>query len=206
LDVQCFKPTIEVVKKHSSKQNMRKVIAAINTTIDGNCDHTVGIADEEIHQHYTHLLDNAGVILYGRTTYQLMEFWRTILEKPSAEKSMNDFALAIDKIQKIVFSHTLKNVDWKSANLASRNLEEEVLELKQQSGKDIFVGSRSLIIQLMNLNLIDELQLCIQPVIAGKGLSLFEDINDRTIFKLKKTKTFNDGAVILYYEPTNKIK
>lgn len=77
----------------------------------------------------------------------------------------------------------------KSAKLANRNLEEEVLELKQQSGKDIFIGSRSLIIQLMNLNLIDELQLCIQPVIAGKGLSLFEEINDRTIFKLKRLKT-----------------
>ncbi len=185
---------------------MRKVIAAFNTTIDGNCDHTAGIADEEIHQHYTNLLDNAGVILYGRTTYQLMEFWRTILEKPSEEKSMNDFATAIDKIQKIVFSHTLKNVDWKSAKLASRNLEEEVLELKQQSGKDIFVGSRSLIIQLLNLNLIDELQLCIQPVIAGKGLSLFEDINDRTIFKLKKTKNFINGAILLYYEPTQNEK
>jgi len=134
-------------------------------------------------------LGNAGVILYGRTTYQLMEFWRTILEKPSEEKSMNDFAMAIDKIQKIVFSHTLKNVDWKSAKLANRNLEEEILELKQQSGKDIFVGSRSLIIQLMNLNLIDELQLCIQPVIAGKGLSLFENINDRTILNSKRLKT-----------------
>lgn len=181
---------------------MRKVIAALNTTIDGNCDHTVGIADGEIHQHYTVLLDKAGVILYGRTTYQLMEFWRTFLENPSEEKSMNDFAMAIDKVQKIVFSRTLKNVDWKSARLANRNLEEEVLELKQQSGNDIFVGSRSLIIQLMNLNLIDELQLCIQPVIAGKGLSLFEDINDRTIFKLKKTKNFTNGAIILYYEPT----
>ncbi len=134
-------------------------------------------------------MGNAGVILYGRTTYQLMEFWRTILEKPSEEKSMNDFAMAIDKIQKIVFSHTLKNVDWKSAKLANRNLEEEILELKQQSGKDIFVGSRSLIIQLMNLNLIDELQLCIQPVIAGKGLSLFENINDRTILNSKRLKT-----------------
>lgn len=85
--------------------------------------------------------------------------------------------------------------------MANRNLEEEVLELKQQSGKDIFIGSRSLIIQLMNLNLIDELQLCIQPVIAGKGLSLFEEINDRTIFKLKKTKNFTNGAILLYYEP-----
>ncbi|MGV3761282.1 dihydrofolate reductase family protein [Parapedobacter sp.] len=183
------------------KENVRKIIAAFNTTIDGNCDHTAGIADEEIHQHYTNLLNNAGVILYGRITYQLMEFWRTILEKPSEEKSMNDFAIAINKIQKIVFSHTLKNIDWKSAKPANRSLEEEVLELKQQSGKDIFVGSRSLIIQLMNLNLIDELQLCIQPVIAGKGLSLFEDINDRTIFKLKKTKTFINGAILLYYEP-----
>lgn len=183
---------------------MRKVIAAFNTTIDGNCDHTAGIADEEMHQHYTELLGQGDAILYGRTTYQLMEFWRTILEKPSEEKSMNDFAIAIDKIPKIVFSHTLKNVDWESTRLASRNLEEEVLELKQQSGKDILVGSRSLIIQLMNLNLIDELQLCIQPVIARKGLSLFDDINDRTVFKLKKTKNFNNGAIILYYEPTNK--
>ncbi len=185
---------------------MRKAIAAFNMTIDGNCDHTAGIADEELHQHYTDLLDNAGAILYGRTTYQLMEFWRTILEKPSEKKSMNDFAVAIDKIQKIVFSHTLKNVDWESAKLASQNLEEEVVELKTQSGKDIFIGSRSLIMQLMNLNLIDELQLCIQPVIAGKGLprlSLFEDITNRTVFKLKKTKSFNNGAIILYYEPTN---
>ena len=82
-------------------------------------------------------------------------------------------------------------------------IEEEVLELKQQSGKDIFVGSRSLIIQLMKLNLIDEYQLCVHPVVAGSGLPLFENINDRTILKLIKTKTFSGGAVILYYEPTN---
>lgn len=180
---------------------MRKVIAAFNTTIDGNCDHTASLADEEIHEHYTKLLDNAGVILYGRTTYQLMEFWRSFLEKPSEEKSMNDFAAAIDNVQKIIFSHTLKQVDWKSATLASRSLEEEVVELRKQPGKDIFVGSRSLIIQLLNLNLIDELQLCIQPVIAGKGLQLFEHIDGRKILTLKKTKSFDNGAVILYYEP-----
>jgi dihydrofolate reductase len=55
----------------------------------------------------------------------------------------------------------------------------------------------------MNLNLIDELQLCIHPVLAGNGLPLFENINDRTILKLVKTKTFNGGAVIMYYEPRN---
>jgi len=182
---------------------MRKIIAAFNMTVDGICDHTAGIPDEEIHRHYTELMGQGDVILYGRTTYQLMEFWRTFLESPSEEKSMNDFAIAIDNIPKIVFSHTLKNVDWKSATVANFDLKETVLELKQQSGKDIFVGSRSLIIQLMKLNLIDEFQLCIYPMVEGNGLSLFEDINDRIILKLIKTKTFNGGAVILYYQPKN---
>jgi dihydrofolate reductase len=183
-------------------QNMRKLIAALNMTLDGICDHTAGIPDEEVHQHYTELLGQGDAILYGRTTYQLMEFWRTFLENPSEEKSMNDFAIAIDKIPKIVFSHTLKNVDWESATIAKRDLKDEVLELKQQSGRDIFVGSRSLIIQLMKLNLIDEYQLCVHPVIAGGGMPLFEDINSRIILKLINTKTFSGGAIMLYYKPT----
>jgi len=180
---------------------MRKIIAAFNMTIDGNADHTAGMPDEEIHQHYTELMGQGDAILYGRATYQLMEYWRTLLENPSEEKSMNDFAIAIDKIPKIVFSHTLDHVEWKSASIANRDLKEMVLELRQQPGKPVFVGSRSLIIQLLNLNLIDEFQLCIHPVVAGSGLQLFEKINHRTIFNLVKTKTFKGGGVILYYEP-----
>jgi dihydrofolate reductase len=181
---------------------MRKIIAAINMTLDGFCDHTAGIPDDEIHQHYADLIRNAGTILYGRITYQLMEYWRTLLENPSDDKSMNDFAIAIDKIPKIVFSHTLNKVDWESAKLANQDIEEKVLELRQQPGKDILVGSRSLILQLMKLNLVDEYQLCIHPVIIGSGLPLFETIKDRTVLKLIKTKTFRGGAVMLYYEPT----
>src|SRR6187399_1779134 len=177
------------------KTNMRKVIAAINMTLDGFCDHTAGLPDEEIHQHYADLLDNADVILYGRITYQLMQYWQTLIKNPSDEKSMNDFAIAIDKIPKIVFSHTLKDVEWDSARLSDQAIDKEVLELKQQSGKDILVGSPSLIIQLMNLNLIDEYQLCVHSVVAGSGLPLFENINDRTILKLTKTKTFSGSAV-----------
>ena len=115
---------------------------------------------------------------------------------------MNDFALAIDEIQKIVFSNTLQNIAWNSAKLAEKDLEKTVTELKQQSGKDIFVGSRSLIVQLLKLNLIDELQLCVHPLIAGKGLPLFENISDPIIFKLMRTKVFSGGHIILYYEPT----
>ena len=183
---------------------MRKVIAAINMTLDGFCDHTAIMPDEEVHQHYTDLLNNGGVVLYGRITYQLMQFWQTLIKNPSGEKSMDDFAIAIDKIPKIVFSHTLKSTGWDSAKLANQSIEEEVAALKQSrngGSKDIFAGSRSLIIQLMKLNLIDEYQLCVHPVIAGSGLPLFENINDRTVLKLTKTKTFSGGAVTLYYQP-----
>jgi dihydrofolate reductase len=182
---------------------MRKLIAAINITLDGYCDHTAIIPDDEIHQHYADLLSHADTILYGRITFQLMEYWQTVVENPTGNKAMDEFAVIMDNIPKIVFSHTLKNVEWKSAKLATQAIKQEVLELKQQSGKDILVGSRSLIIQLMKLNLIDEYQLCVHPVVAGSGLPLFENINDRTIFKLIKTKTFSGGAVTLYYEPTN---
>ena len=180
---------------------MRKVIGAINMTLDGFCDHTAITPDEEIHHHYADLLDNAGVLLYGRITYQLMQFWQTLVEKPSGEKSMDDFAMAIDRVPKIVFSHTLKDTGWNSAKLANQPIEEVVKELKQQPGRDIFVGSRSVIIQLLKLNLVDEFQLCVHPVVAGSGLPLFENINDRAVFKLVKTKTFGGGAVTLYYEP-----
>lgn len=183
---------------------MRKVIAAINTTLDGICDHTAGIPDDELHQHYTALLSSADTILYGRITYQLMEYWRTVLDSPSDEESMNEFALAIDKIPKIVFSQTLKDVDWSSAKMASADLETEVSRLKQQPGRDILVGSRSLIIQLMKFDLIDEYQLCIHPVVAGIGSPLFSNINNRTIFKLTNTRIFGSGAIVLYYVPNEK--
>ena len=132
-----------------------------------------------------------------------MEFWRTVLENPSGNKSMDDFAIVMDNTPKIVFSHTLKSLDWKSAKLADRDIEDEVLELKKQSGKDIFAGSPGLIVALTKLNLINEYQICIHPVIAGSGLPLFKNINNRTLLKLINTKTFNGGAVILYYEPAN---
>jgi len=184
---------------------MRKVIAAINITLDGFCDHTAGIADEELHQHYTELLRNSGAIIYGRITYQLMEsYWPTIVKNPTGDRSSDDFAIAIDNIPKIVFSQTLYKVEWKNVTLAKRDLEEEVLELKQQPGKDIVVGSPSLISAVMKLDLIDQYQLCVHPVIIGTGLPLFKNINDRVILKLLGTKTFGSGAVTHYYAPTKK--
>nr|WP_315157752.1 dihydrofolate reductase family protein [uncultured Flavobacterium sp.] len=182
---------------------MKKVIAAINMTLDGFCDHTAGIPDEEIHQHYTELLRGADTILYGRITYQLMEYWREVVTNPSGDKSIDEFAIVMDNTPKIVFSQTLKILDWESAKLATRTLEEEVLELKKsnnEDSKDIYVGSPSLITALTKLKLIDEYQLCVHPVITGSGLQLFKNITDKIVLKLQKTKTFGGGAIILYYK------
>jgi len=192
---------------------MRKLIAAMNMTLDGFCDHTAMIADDEIHQHYSELLNDTGTLLYGRITYQLMEsYWPTVVKNPTGNKAIDEFAIAIDNVSKIVFSHTLKNVEWKTAKVAKRGIEEEVLDLKQSrngGSKDILVGSPSLIVASANLNLIDEYQLSVQPIILGKGLPLLKNINDRINLKLLKTKTFGCGAVTLYYEPvksTNKVE
>jgi len=170
-------------------------------TLDGFCDHTAVIADEELHQHYTDLLRTAGALLYGRITYQLMEsYWPSVVKNPTGIKGIDEFAAVMDTVPKIVFSRTLKHVEWKSARLATRELEEEVSELRQKPGNDIFVGSPGLIVALTQRGLIDEYQLCVHPVILGHGLPLFNHITDKIILKLLKTKSFSSGALTLYYE------
>lgn len=186
---------------------MRKLIAAINMTLDGFCDHTAMIADDELHQHYTEAINNAGALIYGRVTYQLMEsYWPTVVKSPTGNKSTDEFAVAIENIPKVVFSRTLKQVDptitgWKNVKLAKEGVKEEILRLKKQTGNDIFVGSPSLIVESTRLNLIDEYQLCIHPVIAGNGLPLFKNINNGITLKLLNTKTLKSGQMMLYYEP-----
>ncbi len=180
---------------------MRKVIAGINITLDGFCDHTAGIADAELHDHYTELLNASGITLYGRITYQLMEdFWPMIAKNPTGERNMDEFAIAMDRIPKIVFSSTLTHLDWETATLATKSPAEVVQELRQQEGKDILIGSPSLISALTQLQLIDEYQLCIHPVIIGSGLPLFRDVQDRIVLRLLRTKTFTSGVVLHYYE------
>ncbi len=199
---------LKLSARNEQKKNLRKLIAAINMTLDGFCDHAAMIADEEIHQHYNELLSNAGTLIYGRITYQLMEsYWPSVVKNPTGNKPMDEFAVLIDNISKIVFSRTLKNVDWKNTKLKKEVIKEEVLELKQSrngGSKNILVGSPSLIVALTQLDLIDEYQLAVQPIVLGSGLPLFKNVKDRVNLKLLKTKTFGCGAVTLYYEPTKK--
>ncbi len=177
-------------------------------TLDGFCDHTAMIADDEIHQHYNELLRIADSLIYGRITYQLMEsFWPSIVKIPTGNKPIDEFAVLIDNIPKIVYSRTLKKVDWKNTILKKEVINEEIIGLKQSGhggSKPIYVGSPSLIVALAQMNLIDEYQLAVQPTILGRGLVLFKNIRDRIDLKLIKTKTFGCGAIVLYYESINK--
>ncbi len=182
----------------------------MNMTLDGFCDHTAGIADAELHQHYTDVLRSAGAILYGRITYELMKnYWPAVVKNPTGDTTTDEFALAIQDVPKVVFSRTLQHagsaaLGWENSRLAGRSLEEEVLELKQQPGKDVFACSPSIIAALTKLGLIDEYQLCIHPVIAGSGLPLFRNITEHIILKRVQTKPFSSGTMALYYEPTKK--
>ena len=184
---------------------MGKIIAAMNITLDGFCDHTAMIADEEIHQHYSDLINDAGILLYGRITYQLMEsYWPMVVKNPTGNKAMDEFAVAIDNASKIVFSRTLNHVDWKNTILKNEIVTKEIAALKQQTDKDILVGSPGLIAAFTQLGLIDEYQLAVQPTILGSGLQLFKNISDKVDLKLLKTKTFGCGAIILYHELAKK--
>lgn len=183
---------------------MAKIVAALNMTLNGSCDHTYGVPDEELHDHYTGLIRGSDIILYGRITYQLMEnYWPMLVKNPMGNKSMDEFAIALHRIQKIVFSRTIKSLHWENSVIAGKSLEDEVQLLKEQPGKDVLVGSPSLINELTKLDLIDEYQLCIHPVIAPDGLLLFKNIPQQLILKLMKTKTFRAGQVIHYYERKN---
>lgn len=96
---------------------MSKLIAAMNITLDGYCDHRVGAVSAELHDYYTEQIKNAGVLLYGRVTYQLMEdAWPEMLKNPTGVKSLDDFAKAIDGVPKIVFSNTLMCLNRNSSS------------------------------------------------------------------------------------------
>jgi dihydrofolate reductase len=114
---------------------------------------------------------------------------------------MDDFAVSIDLIQKIVYSRTLKNVDWKNSTLKKEIIKDDILNLKQQTDKDILVGSPGMIVAFTQLDLVDEYQIGVQPTILESGLPLFKNISKRVNLKLIGTKTFGCGAIVLYYEP-----
>ncbi len=180
---------------------MRKIIFSINITIDGFADHTAVIADNELHDFFTDLLDGADMVLLGRKTYEMMaSYWPFADQDPKSTKSELKFAEKYNNVSKLVFSKTLKDVKWNNTTLAKSNLIDEVIKLKNQNGKYIFTGSLSIASALAEKKLIDEYLLLIHPIVLGKGKRLFEDLQSRIDLKLIETKTFSSGVVVIHYQ------
>ncbi|HSD64421.1 MAG TPA: dihydrofolate reductase family protein [Ignavibacteriaceae bacterium] len=181
---------------------MRKLIYDINITTDGIADHTAGIADDELHDFYADLLDNAGIVLFGRKTFQLLEdFWPEADKDPRSTKGMLHFADKINNIQKIVFSGTLNKVKWANSKLVNSDAIEEIKKLKNEPGKDILIGGISLASALMKQKLIDEFLFLLHPIIAGSGRRLWEGLEERVELKLVETRRLNSGTLVLRYLP-----
>ncbi len=176
----------------------------INVTLDGCCDHRVGVADEELHRYHAASLAEADALLFGRVTYQMMEeAWRPT---PGGawpewmEDWMVPFAQTIDAARKYVVSSTLPDVDW-NAELVRGDVTAEVAALKEQPGGTIQVGGVTLPLTLADAGLIDEYDIVVQPVVAGHGPSLLAGLREKLDLRLVGRQELRSGTIALRYRP-----
>ena len=185
---------------------MRNVIYAINITLDGCCDHTKMVPDETMFEYSMQLLRDADLFVYGRKTYQLMvPYWPDVAKDQSASKADRDFAQAFESANKVVFSRSLDDADAKkgdkNARVVRTNLRDEILKLKQESGKNIIAGGVDIPSQLIELGLVDEFHFVVHPILAGAGRRLLEGVSlpEKLQLKLVDSKIFESGCVAHRY-------
>jgi dihydrofolate reductase len=182
---------------------MRNVIYAINLTLDGCCDHTKFKPDEELFEHYIHLLrDDADLLVYGRKTYQLMvPYWPDIAKSQSESKADIEFGQAFVSKKKLVFSRSLASADDGNTRIVRTNLRDEILRLKQEPGGNILVGGVDIPSQMTELGLVDEYRFVIAPTFVGAGRRLMEGVSlpEKLRLKLVESKVFKSGSVALRY-------
>jgi dihydrofolate reductase len=186
---------------------MRKVIVAMQMTLDGFIEGPNGELDwamkedEETWKDVFDLQGSSDTLLLGRVMYPAFEnYWLGAYTNPSSTKNEIEYARLADTMQKLVFSRTLDKVVWKNTRIVKDHIEEELLRMKQEPGKDmVILGGAGLVSTFMNLGLIDEYHLIINPIILGKGKPMFKDLKERHHVKLLATKTFRSGKVMLHY-------
>jgi len=181
---------------------MKRLMFAINTTLDGCVDHTKQIADEETHEYFTQLMGHVDLLVFGRKTYELMiSFWPEVAKKQNMTKASNEFARTFDSINKIVFSQSLDTAEDRNTRIVRTNLHGEILKLKQEQGKNILVGGVDIPSQLIELGLVDEYRFVVGPIVAGEGRRLLEGVSlpERLQLKLVESKFFKSGCAALRY-------
>jgi dihydrofolate reductase len=183
---------------------MRKIFLFMVVTADGyyegpNQEFDWPNVDDEFNEFAVQQLDEVDTLLFGRATYEGMaSYW------PTPEAKQNDPVVtdAMNSIAKVVVSRTLDKAEWNNSRLVKDNVAEEIRRLKEQPGKDIAIfGSNNLTLNLLDMGLVDELRIMVNPIVLGAGNSVFTSAKQRINLKLLKTRAFSSGNVLLYYEP-----
>lgn len=181
---------------------MRKLIFAINTTLDGCVDHTKQSVGDEKLEYFTQFMRTIDLQVFGRKTYELMiPYWPDVAKDQSATKADREFAQAFDATNKLVFSRSLSSTDDGNTRIVRTSLRDEILKVKQEQGKSISVGGVDISSQLIELGLVDEFLFIVGPSLAGEGRRLLEGASLPKSLKLKlvEPKIFRSGCVALRY-------
>src|SRR5712692_6247066 len=186
---------------------MRKLVVFNSVTLDGyfaglNGDFSWAHSGSDDADFNAFVADNAsggGQLLFGRITYELMaSYWPT----PNAIKNNPIVAEGMNSMPKVVFSRTLDKVSWSNTKLVKGDIASEIRKMKKEPGKGMAIlGSGSIVSQLAPEGLIDEYQVVVNPVVLGKGRTMFDGVKEKLNLKLTKTRAFGNGNVFLCYEP-----
>lgn len=175
---------------------------ALNVTLDGCIDHREGIADDELHDFFTQLMDDAEAMLFGRVTYELMEeAWPAVARNDEAPRAMREWARKLEDKPKYVVSASRREFPWKNTIRLEGDLHQAVKQLKEERPGGVLVGSHALSTSLERLGLIDEYRLVIHPVLAGHGPTLFQTMERARRLDLVSTRRFASGATAMHFRP-----
>jgi dihydrofolate reductase len=186
---------------------MRKVILFMHVSLDGFTEGLNGamdwiVVDDEVWEDVIKLQNTADTALFGRVNYQgFASYWPTVASDSASTEHEIEHANWLNQSLKIVFSATLKTIDWANSRIVHENIVDEITKLKQQPGKNLLLfGGAGIARTFLALGAIDEFRLNVDPVVIGGAKPLFKDIHDRIDLNLLETKIFRSGVVGLHYE------
>lgn len=175
---------------------------SLNVTLDGCVDHQEGIADDETHAFFTRLMDEGGAMLWGRTTYEMMEgYWPAVaLGEVEAPPAIREWAVKLEAKPKYVVSSTRTDFPWTNSHHIVGDLSSSVQKLKDETPSGVLLGSGLLATALDRLDLIDEYKFLVHPRIAGHGPTLFQGglIHTRKL-ELVSSDMLNNGVIAVHY-------
>jgi dihydrofolate reductase len=183
---------------------MRKIHVFENVTLDGlftdeNNDMSwAHRQDAEWNEFTSSNASGEAELLFGRVTYEMMAgFWPT----PQAAEMMPKVAASMNRMRKLVFSRSLENPTWQNTRVVKGELVSAATELKREAGPDLVImGSGSIVSQLTRARLIDEYQIVVNPLVLGRGRTLFDTVTEKLPLRLTRTRAFKNGNVVLWYE------